>query len=175
VVVLANFPRLARDAFYYSAMSRTDRYYQVIRGGEYAGLVELARYLRQSARPGDRVAVRHDRSAVLHYLSGRMVVPFPRRHPRQTVADAEDILRQVLPDQRVCFVVPDTADGAPAFLHRLRRGLEESRQFEPVLAKSRYRLYRRRVAASGPFIERRRAGPSSRTAPRASRRPLRPA
>ena len=82
VVVLANLPRVARDAFYYSAMSRTDRYYQVIRGGEYAGLVELARYLRQGARPGDRVAIRHDRSAVLHYLSGRMVVPFPRRHPR---------------------------------------------------------------------------------------------
>ena len=150
VVVLANLPRVARDAFYYSTLSRTDRYYRVIRGGEYAELAEVARRLAEASGPGDRVAVRHNRSAVLHYLSRLTVVPFPRRHPRQTAADAEAILRLAVDARRVRFVVVEATEGSAVFLGRLRRGLEDARRFKRVLTGQRYWLYSRQAATSRP-------------------------
>ncbi|MHC4718095.1 MAG: ArnT family glycosyltransferase, partial [Planctomycetota bacterium] len=68
VIVAANAPRLARDAFYYSYLSRAGGYYRAVGHDE---TVHMAALVEQSCPPGAPLFMRHNRHTIFHYLTGR--------------------------------------------------------------------------------------------------------
>jgi len=77
VLVAINAPRLARNAFYYSYLSHTDRYYEVILHGRHAERERLSAALRQMPGPHGTLAVPVTHLGMLHYLTGRQTVALP--------------------------------------------------------------------------------------------------
>jgi len=71
-----NVPKILRHAVWYSYLSHTPRYYQVIRDGRYAEMMEVARLLRERTPPRKTVAIREDLT-ILHFLSRQRMVAFP--------------------------------------------------------------------------------------------------
>ncbi|KKL58473.1 hypothetical protein LCGC14_2225030, partial [marine sediment metagenome] len=141
MVIATNAPRVARDAFYYSYLSRTDRYYEVIRRGEHADLARIAQMLREDPSTDSAIVIRHNRSSILHYLSGRRIVPLPRRMPRETAADARGVLDRILPDPSVGYVVLDMVGGSDEFRRQWRKQWQRQGHLRPQYAGRRYHLY----------------------------------
>jgi len=148
IVIASNLPRLARDAFYYSYLSRTPRYYQAIREGGHSELFAAADVLRRHCPPDGLVAAPGNMASLLHYLSERVIVDFPGGRG-QTAADARSIIDFVVPDEKLLVVVLDLTAGSPAFRGSLRAALDDPARFQPLYAGEHYRLYGRVPAGGG--------------------------
>lgn len=145
VFVAANAPRLARDAFYYGPLSRTDRYYKAVGAAE---TVQAAAMIRRLIPPGAKVFVRHDRYSMLHYLSGRLLEPFPRKHPRQTTGDADALIELLRRSPSAYVLLHTGSDDGEAFTRRMREALDGG-PYALVCEGEEYRLYAPRPPEAG--------------------------
>jgi len=148
VLLICNMPRLAREAFYYSYLSYTPRYYEAIQSGKFADFMTVADLLRRRSPPQACVAT-EDSPSVLCYLTGRLTIPLPSTGRRGTT-DVRTVLDFLDSHTETDFVV---LDGAPEG-KRFVKGLQEALSSDPAYAllfRGRYLLYQR----VGPPAERR--------------------
>jgi len=143
-VIAVNAPRVAREAFYYSLLSRTDRYDRVTGQAE---TVKVAGLIARNIPPGVGVFVRNNRHSILHYLTRRELTPFPRKHPRQTAADADDLIGRVRDAAPAFVLLHHDNDDGEAFTRRMRQAFDTG-AYVPVYAGKEYRLYAPRLGAA---------------------------
>ena len=129
IVIAFNAPKIAREAFYYSALSYTDRYYDTLRGGDFVDHYPVAELLEKSCPPSQRVGTFE--FSILHYLSRRTTVQLPMgddpEHP-----DAAVVMAFMDDHPDIAFVVIDTPSDrekdARKPAERFRRDLLEKLQ-----------------------------------------------
>lgn len=120
-IIACNTPKILRNAVYYSYVSHTDRYHEVIMDGRSAELFPVAEVLREGARGNQAAAVDSDKVSILHFLSRRVIIPLPRT-ARISGGDAEVIHHFATSRSNLRFVVLDVGkrvSGEP-FSRRLR-------------------------------------------------------
>ncbi len=104
-VIAFHTPKVAREAFYYSSLSYTDRYYETLRDGDFVDHHPVAGLLEKSCTDPERVGTFHD--SVLHYLSRCLTVGMPvgddPEHP-----DPAAVMTFLSHHPEVAFVVVDT-------------------------------------------------------------------
>ena len=129
-IIVCNAPRVLRNAFYYSYLSRTTRYYQVIRSGRYAELVELADMIRRDCPPDGRVGLIGKGLLVLHVLSERRIVPLLE-------------VEAVTSSPHLDFVVLDKNEGDSRFRNRVAAALGRTAELKRAYRGKQYLVYRR--------------------------------
>ena len=155
VIAAVNAPALARLAFYYSYQAHSGRYLDVIDGGTYADLYATAEYLRQHARPGEKVLVRTDRVNMLHLLCGKVIDPmysFGLNNP-WNASQADVAYRDLLARPAVDVVVHDPGGLDARYTGRLRRLLDTTGGLRLARQVGATRIYRRTgelVPSAGP-------------------------
>ena len=135
-----NAPRLLRNATYYSYLSHTPRYYDVIRHGRHAELLPVADLLRELCPPEMRIAVLGDDVSVIHYLTERRII-----HPRFRRYDDKEIsqaMKDLHAKDDASAAVMDMSEGPEEFRWALRWALEQSGRFERVFEGRRWHVYR---------------------------------
>ncbi len=121
IVIGCNSPRLLRNAFYYSYLSHTPRYYEVIRRGRYAERFRVAERLRDICPPDGLVAVPLDETNILHYLSDRRVIPLPDT-PQRDASDAERVAKFLRDGHdKISVVVVDVKESQSGFREEFRK------------------------------------------------------
>jgi len=131
VVIAANAPRLSRNAFYYSYLSYRGQYYQKVRKGEHAELLQVAAALAERSSPDGPVAADEEESGVLHYLSDRRVVLLPQT-PCRTAADANRVAEFVEKTPAAECVAIKTADCAAEYVQSLTAALDARADLERI-------------------------------------------
>lgn len=147
VVVIANGPRLLRNAVYYSYLSYTPRYYQVIRSGRYAELVELSEIIRRDFPRTARVGLVGKQAGMLHYLADRRIVSL-RGVRQRTDDDAGAVLKAADSDPGLGVLVIDVSDSSGAFVDSLTSALAAKAGFQRVYRGTRYIAYGRLLGTS---------------------------
>jgi len=149
VLVAANAPRLLRNAAWYTYLSYTPRYYHVIRHGVHVERFKLARWLAGACRPDERIGMAGHQVWLLHYLTGRRIVPLAGGLLWRT-PDAERVVRNAEEAADVRFVVVGKEEGWPEFRRAIRRLLETSGSLERIYEGGDWRVYRRRPRPDRP-------------------------
>lgn len=150
LIVVVNAPKVARDTFQYGYAAWTGRYWQTIEDGAFSDLAANAEALRGLFGPDEPVAVRRDRSSMLHLLSERRMAPFlklPRGRDPATAADAERIYANVRARPDVRGIVLDRAGIKPAFAGRLERLVTDEPAWRLLHETRTCRVFRRATAA----------------------------
>jgi hypothetical protein len=147
VLVFVNSPRLLRNAFYYSYLSHTSRYYEVIRHGRHAELFPVAEVLRQHVPSDERVMVNRDTVRTLHYLSERLTADLPKTR-RDTLADAAAVHDNFASRPEARFVVLNTHSGSRVFLERLKALFAPAPDLQVLYDGDYYRVCRREKPGS---------------------------
>lgn len=130
MVVLPNAVRVGRDTFYHMPLSYTSRYYQTVRDGRFVIWFDLEQTLRQG--PADRPAAADlDAVSILHWLSGRRMVAWPA-NPRQTSADAEEMLDFFVSQPELALAVIDLSRGTGDYVAALVQGLIDTPGLEVI-------------------------------------------
>jgi 4-amino-4-deoxy-L-arabinose transferase-like glycosyltransferase len=142
LVLAANAPRILQNAVYYTYLSYTPRYYEVVRDGHYAPQFRIAKRLRKACPPDRLVAVAKSELRVLHYLSGRRFVGLPYRG-RRTGKDAERTLSIARSAPEIAFLLVDVHAGRAEFRETLQQALASSADFREELRDGNWRMYRR--------------------------------
>ena len=142
VMIICNTPRTLRHAFYYSVLSHTPRYYQVIDDGEYAELSDVADLIRRDSRPDVRVGMMGRKVGVLHFLSRRRVTALHGRR-RRTPTRPGRVARLIAKHDELDFLVLDFRRTDAAFVERLTAAVEAMDQWRLTYQGRRYRVYRR--------------------------------
>ncbi len=78
LIIASNVPKLMRNAFYYSYLGHTPRYYDVVRSGRFAELFPVADILRQGPPLDVPAAVDGQQVSILHFLSERLTFGIPK-------------------------------------------------------------------------------------------------
>ncbi len=145
VFIAANAPRLARDAFYYGHLSRTGGYYRAIGHEE---TVQMAELIGRTVPPDARLFVGHNRHSMIHYLTGRVVRPFPRKHSRKTADDAKALIERIRRAFPAYVLLHHGNHDGEAFTAAMRAAFDND-QYTLIHAGKEYRLYapRLRVAS----------------------------
>jgi len=147
LVVISNAPKVLRNAVYYSYLSHTRRYYEVIRSGEYAEVFEIAHMLRESGDKGLIAADASERS-ILHFLSGKIVLDLPtvENKERRNLAHAERLYKDFLASHKnIGFIVVhcsnDSDTRSAIFNKRLVELLDNDPHWKICYNGKRYRVY----------------------------------
>ncbi len=142
VIIACNAPKLLRNAVYYSYLSHTPRYYQVVNDGEFAELFEVAEIIRHGHSDGRPVATNSDDLSVLHFLGERVITPFPKT-ARLSPADTEKIHHFVTSRGDLKFIVLDVEKqgGGEPFHRRLKELFENTPSLKLQHDGKRYRVY----------------------------------
>ena len=104
LVVGISAPRVLRDAFYYSHLSRTGEYYRKTRDGSHAEVHQIARFIRENCPQDQAVATKGDKVSILHFLSGRRIV-FADGDLARDAGDAETFAKFVAEHDEIRLVV----------------------------------------------------------------------
>ena len=144
LVLASNAPRIARSAFYYSALSWSPDYYQKFRRGRYAPLFVAADLARLRCPPGGMTAADRETVAELHYLTRRRIRPLPSAG-RQTERDAERLLRAATRTPPADLILLDTKGWNEPFRARVTGALLADRSLTALPATGRFLLFRRVV------------------------------
>ena len=140
IIIVANAPRLLRDAVYYTYLSYTPRYYAAIRSGRYQEAFPVANIINKSCRIDSSFAVGRNSVAILHFLTQRKAEPLPAVH-QTTLEDAENILSFIASQAHLNAVVIELPDASQAFLSRLKASLEDMADWKMAYTGSRYIVY----------------------------------
>jgi len=140
--VATNAPRILRHAFYYSYLSHTPRYYQVVRNGKHGEVFPIADILREKCPQGMLVATDAHEVRLFHFLSGRRIAPLPDV-PRQSPDDADFIVNFALSNQQLAFVVLDIREVSESFRKHVASTFVRSRQMQLVHRGNHYVVYQR--------------------------------
>ena len=140
IVIVANAPRLLRDAVYYTYLSYTPRYYATIRSGRYEEAFPVANIINKSCGIDSSFAVGRNSVAILHFLSQRKAQPLPAVD-RTTVEDAENLLAFITSQSGLDAVVIDISNASQAFLSPLKNSLEDMADWSMAYDGSRYIMY----------------------------------
>jgi len=144
VVVASNAPRIARSAFYYSALSWSDDYYQKYRRGRYAPLFVAADLTRRRCPAGGVTAADAEGADVLHYLTRRRVRALPSAGG-QTPRDADRLLRAATRTPPVDLILLDTKGWSEGFRTRISEAFLADTSLTALPAEGRFLLFRRVV------------------------------
>jgi len=166
LIVLANAPRVFRNAFYHRWLSGTERYYRVIRGGQFEELFGVANLLRSSGVPAGPAGVEADKASILHYLSRRRTVALPS-NDRITAADAEAIHAVAVAHPELAAFVLDVDAGQAVFLETLKGRFARTPGLILVHPGTLYQVYARSPSPLpwGPGLRRGRTQPAESPAP----------
>jgi len=126
IVVALNAPKVARDAFYYSALSRSADYadyYERIHGRWHAELAGAAQAVRQACPEDAMVATAPEAAPIIHYLSGRRTIPLPFSE-RRRLRDTGDFSKAVGRCSNASFILIDSRLGDPRFVAAARTHLD---------------------------------------------------
>jgi len=134
VIIASNAPKLMRDAVYYSYLSHTPRYYQVVHKGEFAELFAVAEIIRPVHSDDRAVATNSDELSILHFLGERVIIPLPET-ARLSPADAEEIRHFVTSRGDLKFIVLDVGK------RRLKELFENTLGLKLRHDGKRYRVY----------------------------------
>jgi len=153
MVIVVSGVRLGRNAFYYSYLARTDRYYKVIRHGWFDELFAVADVLGSGRLPNTAALTPPNKASILHFVSGRLTRP---QAPTEceTADEADRVYDHVAAAGEIRIVVVDVADGDEPFRRRLKQRFAASADFKHVFWGGRYRVYVRPAPTT-------RAAPSS--------------
>ncbi len=119
--IACNVSRIARDAFYYSYLSHTSRFYDVIHDGKYAEMSELARKF-QASPPQTLIGTLGRDGRALHFLCRRRIIRLGYRR-QTTFKDTDAVLQLVNSRSDLQAVVFSTQAQEPSFLHRLDKAM----------------------------------------------------
>ncbi len=165
VVVGTNAPRLLRNVVYYTYLSYTPQYYQLVRGGDHAEWHALNEQVRRVCPPDRPVAMSGDEISIVHYLTERRVIRLPQ-WLRDGHGDFQEIIALVHDDPDIAMVLVDKkvrkTESRPV-LEEFSAALEAAGQFERIPWGRRWDIFRRKPAA-GPA-----PAPATAGAPTASR------
>ncbi len=142
LIVVFNAPRMLRNAFYYSYLAYTPRYYRVIRSGKYAELFELADLIRRRSPPAVRIGMVGKEGGILHFLSERRVVSLPRRR-RKAATSPAPVARSAAARPDLRFFVFDLSRARSAFAEHLTSELTAADEFSVVFQGERFIAYER--------------------------------
>ena len=142
LVIGANARKVIRNTIYYAYYGRSDQYYNVINEGKFADLFAVAEVLQKASSPESIVGVRSDRARILHYLSRRLTVRFPRSE-RQSAEHARDIYRFFIDRPELRIAVVDLRRGKDAFRRELTEAFSQSPGLELLYKGKAYRVYRK--------------------------------
>jgi len=147
IVIAVSSVRLGRNAFYYSYLARTDRYYKIIRNGWFDELFAVADVLAAGRLPNTAALTPGDKASILHFLSGRLTRP---QAPTEceTADEADRVYDHVVASDACRIVVVAVADGEEPFRERLKRRFADDDRFRHVFWSGRYRVYVRAAAAT---------------------------
>jgi len=145
LVVAANAPWLLRNAFYYSYLSHTQRYYHAIRYGKYADLFPVAEILRNNCPQDALIYTGGSEVRLIPFVSDRRITPFPDV-PHQNAADADVIVDFALSNQQIAFIVFNLGTGTDAFRQRIVSALNDSSEMQLVYSGKHYVVYQRTQA-----------------------------
>lgn len=144
IIIAANAPRIARSAFYYSALSWSPDYYQKFRRGRYAPLFVAAELTRLRCPPGGLTAADRETAAELHYLSGRRIRHLPSAG-KQTEQDAARLLRAAAQSPPADLILLDTKGWKDVFRARITDDLLGDTSLTALPGEGRFLLFRRVV------------------------------
>ncbi len=143
--IALNAPRTGRWAFYYSVMSHTSRYYEVIRDGDYRDVFLAADTIRRESRPGAKVATEATTAPILYVVTDCLTLPVPET-PRNRPADADRVVAFVVSHPEVDLVFAETSGTGPEYSASLAHLLETTLSMRPIY-QGRYTLYGRDAPA----------------------------
>ena len=144
ILIVCNGPRLARDAFYYSYLSHTPRFYEVIRSGKYAELFEVAERLQRSVPEGP-VGLVGDKLSVLHLLTHRRIVLLDRAEQRP-IKRTGKLLEAVNSHPELRAIIWGIAGEGSVFLHSLDKAMNSVKM--TVLYRGKYFLAWQAISAA---------------------------
>ena len=131
LVIAIDSPRLFRDAFYYTALSYTRRYYRKVRGGAHKEIFPVAETIRRRCPENLQVATKPDKVAILHYLTGRQVI-YPQGAKETKRKHAKEFRDFVAENKKVRIVVVDRRDGTKKYVKRLITVLDKKANLKRI-------------------------------------------
>ncbi len=141
VLIIVCNTKLLRNAVYYSYLSHTPRYYEVVKDGKFAELFEVADILRENYPDGRSAATNSDEVSILHFLSERVIIS-PPETSREQSAHAEEIYNFVISRGDLKFIVLDVRKrSGESFQRRLKKLFENTPSLELRHEGKRYRVY----------------------------------
>ena len=121
ILLATNAPRVLRNAFYYSYLGHTGRYYDVVREGKFRRLLTSADILNR--QPGTESAlVPAEDAKIIHWLTRRLTFALPKT-PRQSQEDAREVCDGVSRHPDIRWVILDTGGASPVYRAELLREL----------------------------------------------------
>ncbi len=140
VIIACNTPKLLRSAVYYSYLSYTPRYYEVVRGGGFVELFEVADILGENHSDSRSERSRTGATdsgdiSVLHYLSGRTILHLPKTSSKQP-AQTKKIHNFIVSHPGLKFIIMRNAES--------KKLLENKPGFKLRHDGKRYRVYERK-------------------------------
>ena len=145
LIVLANGPRVFRNAFYHRWLSGTERYYRTVRDGQFEELFQVTGLLRSSGLRAGPAGVEADKVSILHYLSRRRTVALPS-NDRITAADAEAIHTFAVAHPELTGFVLNIGEGQTVFLETLKARFGRTAGLIRVHSGKHYQVYARSPA-----------------------------
>ena len=160
VVVGANSPKVLRWAVVYTWHSFRSDYYSHVRDGANDELHDVAEAVLASSGPQDKVAIAADQLSVFHFLTRRLMSPFPGNE-HTSAEDAQRIRDFLVSDGPFRVIVLELRNGRTEFLKAMDEHLGHmvaGYRLSVVFDGEDYRVY-----AAGP------AGRSATSRPTATR------
>lgn len=141
LVVSVNAPRLLRNVAYYTYLSHTPRFYDVIRDGKHANMYSLAERVHSLCPEDGLVLVPPDETSIIYYLAERRTLPLPL-WPCRSAADADRIMRFILSTPGASMVVVNTQEAG----NELQQALAASPRLSQAYQKGTWAVFVRGTA-----------------------------
>ena len=130
LIVACNAPKIARWALLYRYFSFRSQYYREVRGGAYQEVHPVAELIKAHSGPADRIALPADQLSVFHFLTRRIMTPFPGTEHR-TAEEAAQVAEFLDADTQSCLILIEKRNAQPPFLRaittHLGRRVDEGR------------------------------------------------
>ncbi len=104
ILIIVCNAKLLRNAVYYSYLSYTPRYYEVVKGGKFAELFDVAEIIRRDHSDNKKAATNSDEVSILHYISERTVISLPEA-PRNRPAKIKKVYDSIISRTDLKFIV----------------------------------------------------------------------
>ena len=153
LAIAANAPKILRIVGYYTPLAYTQHYYEKMRHGSYRELHPLAQAIMDNSKPQDRVLLPGDKLSILHFLSRRLMTPFPTDKPTVpgtkkeiTPADATQIVDFFEKNPQLKLIVIQRKKNPQAFLKTLDNRLGkmvEKKKLKAIFTGRDYQVFKR--------------------------------
>jgi hypothetical protein len=109
--IAANAPRTLRDAFYFSALSRTASFERAVLSTMRADVLGACDVVSKYCPPGSIVGAPPDEATIIHYVTSRLTVPLLEDTRRSRRHDADNLFNLVQARRDIAYVLVDGSIG----------------------------------------------------------------